>query len=328
MERRTFFGSIAVTALGFTRVSRAQKTEVPVVGFLNLASPLDWAPRVLAFQRGLAEAGYSDGQNVKIEFRWAEGKYDRLPALAADLVQRGVAVIVATGGSPPLLAAKEATSTIPIVFTLGMDPIRLGVVTSFNRPNGNITGVTILGLELAAKRLGVLHELVPKATAAGLLVNPDNESLTEAETTAALDAAHKLGLQVRVKGARSEQEIRQAFAELARERTDALVVGTDAWYETKREQLVALAARHALPTIYPQRESVAAGGLASYGTNLSDAYRQAGNYVGKILSGAKPADLPILQSSTIELAINLKTAKALGLTIPQSLLMRADEVIQ
>jgi len=327
MDRRTFVGSLSAISVGLTVVARAQKTELPVVGFLNLASAADWTPRVAAFQRGLGEAGYTDGRNVRIEFRWAEGQYDRLPTLAADLVQRRVAVIVATGGGPPLLAAKAATSTTPIVFTLGNDPIRLGVVNSLNRPGGNITGITLLGLELTAKRVAVLHDLVPRAAAIGLLVNPANPALAEPEASAALDAARRLGLQLSIQRAHNEQEIEQAFSALAKERADALVVGSDAFYESKRDQIVALAAKYALPTIYPQRESVTSGGLVSYGTNLSDAYRQAGIYVGKILGGAKPADLPILQSS-VEMLINLKTAKALKLEIPQAMLLRADEVIQ
>jgi putative ABC transport system substrate-binding protein len=328
MDRRTFVGSVAAAAIGFPAFARAQKAELPTIGFLSLAAAADWAPRVAAFQRGLAEAGYTDGRNVRVEFRWAEGNYDRLQALAADLVQRRVAVIVATGGGPPLLAAKSSTSTIPIVFTLGNDPVKLGAVTSLNRPGANITGISILGLELAPKRVGVLHEIVPKATSIGLLVNPANERLAEPEAKSALDAARNLGLRLTTLRARNEQEIRQAFANLARDGIEALVVGTDAAYEFRRGQIIALAQQYSLPTIYPQRESVTAGGLASYGTSLSEAYRQAGIYAGKILGGARPAELPVLQLSTVELVINLKTAKALGLAIPQSILLRADELIQ
>jgi putative ABC transport system substrate-binding protein len=328
MNRRTFVRSVAATAMGLTVVARAQKSELPAIGFLNLASAAEWEPRVAAFRRGLAEGGYVDGRNVTIDFRWAEGNYDRLPALAAELVQRRVSVIVATGGGPVILAAKSATLTIPIVFTLGNDPVRLGVVASLNRPGGNITGVSILTLELAAKRVSVLHELVPKATTIGLLVNPDNARLAEPETSTMRDAALKLGLHLSVQSARNESEISQAFSALVRERAGALLIGSDASYESRREQLVALAARHSLPTLYPQRESVAAGGLASYGTNVSDGYRQAGVYAAKILGGAKPADLPVVQSSNVELVVNLKTAKALNLSIPQSVLSRADEVIQ
>ena len=327
MKRRDLLNLLTATAVGFPVIARAQKSEVPIVGFLNLASAVEWAPRVAAFRRGLAEAGYTDGRNVRIEFRWAEGKYDRLPALAAELVERRVAVIVATGGGPPVLAAKAATSTIPIVFTLGNDPVRLGAVASLNRPGGNITGISILGLELAAKRLGVLHELVPQARAIGLLVNSDNERLSGPETRDMLDAAGKLGLHLSVQSARNEREISQAFSVLASQRTEALVIGSDALYESRRGQLVELAAQHVLPTIYPQRESVEAGGFASYGTNLNDAYRQAAVYVGKILGGAKPADLPVLRSS-VEFVINLRTAKTLKLAIPQALLLRADELIQ
>lgn len=328
MDRRRFVRSVAVSAIGLPVVARAQKTDLPIIGFLGLASAVDWAPRVAAFERGLAEVGYADGRNINIEFRWAEGKYDRLETLAVDLVQRRVAIIIATGGGPPLLSAKAATSKIPIVFTLGNDPVKLGAVASLNRPGANITGITLLGLDLAPKRVGLLHELVPKAASIGLLVNPDNERLAEPEARATLDAASNLSLHLNILRARNEQEITQAFAELTRVRIEALVVGSDASYESQRGQIVRLAQQYALPTIYPQRESVTAGGLASYGTNLSEAYRQAGIYAGKILNGAKPAELPVLQLSSVELVINLKTARALGLTIPQSLLMRADEVIQ
>jgi putative ABC transport system substrate-binding protein len=285
-------------------------------------------PRVAAFRRGLAEAGYIDGTNATISFRWAEGTYERLVALASDLVQRHVEVIVATGGGPSVLAAKSATSSIPIVFTLGSDPVRLGVVSSLSHPSGNITGVTMLLIELAAKRLEMLHELVPRAAFIGLLVNRDNDSVAGQEARATLEAARRLGLKLSIVHARSEQEIDQAFLALAHERADAIIVGSDAVYESRRKQLIQLAAQYMVPTLYPQRESAAAGGLASYGTNLDEAYRQAGIYVGKILGGVKPSALPILQLSSVELVINLKTAEALRLPVPQSLLLRADEVIQ
>ena len=327
-DRRAFLRSIAGAMAAHAGFVRAQKSEVPVIGFLNLASQKDWAPRVDAFRRGLAEAGYAEGRNVVIEFRWAEGNFERLPALAAELVQRRVAVLVATGGGPPVSAAKAATATIPIVFTLGSDPVKLGIVASFNRPGGNATGISFLGLDLTAKRVGVLHEMVPKAATIGLLVNADNPRLTEPEMRTTTDAARDLGLRVSVQSARDERDLKHVFAAFARERVEALMIGTDAWFEAQRSELVALASQHALPTLYPQRESVEAGGLASYGTNLSDAYRQAGIYVGRILHGAKPADLPVLQSSKVELVLNLKTAKTLGLALPQSLLARADEVIQ
>lgn len=315
------------TAIVFMVVARAQKSEFPVIGFLNPASAPEWAARIAAFRQGLADAGYTEGKNLTIEFRWAERRYDRLPTMAADLARHHVAVIVATGGSPTVLAAKAATSTIPIVFTLGNDPVRLGLVASLNRPGGNITGVSVLTLELAAKRLEVLHALVPKASVIGILENPDNPAVAGPEPQATQEAARSLGLQLVVLNARNEEEIAAAFAKIAEVHAGALLVGSDALLEARREQLIALAARYAVPTLYSETGIVAAGGLASYAANFNVAYREAGVYVGKILDGAKPAELPILQPSSVELAINLKTAKALGLTVPQSLLMRADEVI-
>jgi putative ABC transport system substrate-binding protein len=327
MRRRDFVSLMAGTAIGFPLVARAQKSEVPVIGFLHPASAPEWVARVAAFRQGLADAGYTEGRNVTIEFRWAEGHYERVPVLAADLARRRVAVIVAAGGGVSVLAAKAATSTIPIVFTAGGDPVKLGLVDSLNRPGGNITGVSVLTVELAAKRLEVLHSLVPQVTVVGMLVNP-NGIFTESEARNTLEAARQLNLQVSIQKARNKQEIDQAFSTFVRARTGALLIGADVFYELQREQLVALAAQHAVPTLYPIRAFVAAGGLASYGANFNDAYRQAGVYAGKILGGAKPADLPILQPSSVELVINAKTAKTLGLTIPQSLLLRADEVIQ
>lgn len=328
MKRRHFLVIAAGAAMVMARAVCAQKPTMPVVGFLNPASAADWGPRVAAFRRGLADAGYTEGKNVTIEFRWAERRYNRLPALAADLVQRKVAVIVATGGSPAVLAAKAATSTIPIVFTLGNDPVRLGLVASLNHPGGNITGVSILTLELAAKRLEVLHALAPNASVIAMLENPDNQAIAGPETRATQEAARVLGLELIVLNARNEEEIAAAFAKIAQARAGALLVGSDALVEARREQLIALAARHAVPALYAQGDIVAAGGFASYGANFKDAYREAGVYVGKILDGANPAELPILQPSSVELVINLKTAKALGLTIPQSLLLRAHEIIR
>jgi putative ABC transport system substrate-binding protein len=328
VKRRHFFLLAGSAALGMPHALHAQKPRTPVVGFLNPASPADWAPRVAAFRRGLSDAGYTEGKNVAIEFRWAEHRYNRLPALAADLVQRRVAVIVATGGSHSVLAAKAATSTIPIVFTLGNDPVRLGLVASLNRPGGNITGVSILTLELAAKRLEVLHTLVPNASVIALLANPDNQVIAQPEARATQEAARGLGLQVIVVNARNEEEIAAAFAKIEQVHVGALLVASDALLEARRDQLIALAARHAMPTLYSETDIVAEGGLAGYGANFRDAYRAAGGYAGKILDGANPAELPILQPSSVELVVNLKTAKALGLTVPQSLLLRADEVIQ
>jgi putative ABC transport system substrate-binding protein len=327
MRRRDFVALMGGAAIGFQVVARAQKAEFPVIGFVHPASAAEWAARVAAFRQGLADAGYTEGRNVTLEFRWAEGNYERLPTLAADLVRRRVAVIVAAGGGPSVMAAKAATSTIPIVFTTGGDPLKLGLVESLNRPGGNITGVSLITLELAGKRLEVLHALVPQATAIGILIDP-NGTVTESEARITLEAARRLDLQLGIQRARNKQEIDQAFSAFVRARTGALLIGADVFYELQREQLVALAAQYAMPTLYPIRNFVAAGGLASYGANFNDAYRQAGVYAGKILGGAKPADLPVVQPSSVELVINAKTAKTLGLTIPQSLLLRADEVIQ
>jgi putative ABC transport system substrate-binding protein len=264
---------------------------------------------------------------VAIEFRWAEGHHDRLPALAADLVSGHVAVLVATGGAGPARAAKAATSTIPIVFTGASDPVESGLVASLGRPGGNVTGVSVFSVELMAKRLELLHELVPKATVIAMVVNPDNAG-AESYTRGAPEATRSLGQQLHVLSARTEQEIDAAFARLAQLRADALVVAPDPFFNVRREQIVGLAVRHAVPAIFDFREFAAAGGLMSYGPSLSEVYRQAGIYTGKILDGAKPGDLPVLQPTNVELVINQKTAKALGLTIPQSLRVRADEVIQ
>jgi putative ABC transport system substrate-binding protein len=317
----------AGAAIELTFAAWAQAAEVPVIGFLNPSSPMELAPRVEAFRRGLAEAGYTEGKNVSVEFRWAEGRYERLAALAADLVRRRVAVIVASGGSRSVLAAKGVTSSIPIVFTLGNDAVALGLVASLNRPGGNVTGVNVLAQELVAKRLEVLHEAVPRAMTIALLENPDNP-VAEPEARAGAEAAQRLHLHLNVLSARNEEEINQAFSAIVETRTDALIIGTDIFYEYRRTQLAALAAQHMLPTMSSNREFVVAGGFASYGANFNDAYRQAGIYAGRILDGTKPGDLPILQPDSVELVINMKTAKALGLTIPQSLLLRADELIQ
>jgi putative tryptophan/tyrosine transport system substrate-binding protein len=299
---------------------------MPVIGFLHGASPGTYAPMMTAFRQGLKEAGYVEGHNVAIEYRWAEGHYDRLPALAADLVRRQVAEIV-TGGTPPALAAKAATSTIPIVINVGTDPVQIGLVASLNKPGGNVTGLVLLVVELAAKQLEVLHELLRTSAAVAMLVNP-NTPVYEPSTKGVRDAARSLGLQLHVLDASTEGEIDAAFEKLIEVRAGGLVVIADPFLTSQRSQIVALAARHAVPAIYGLREFAAGGGLMSYGIDLADAYRQVGIYAGKILKGAKPADLPVQRVVRVEFVINLKTAKTLGLTFPITLLGRADEVIE
>lgn len=322
MDRRTFIARLAGGLLAEPLAARAQKPAMPAIGFLCYASPAQWATYVTAFRKGLNETGYVEGKNLAIEFRWAEGQRDRLPALAADLVRRQVAVLIATGGASPVLAAKAATSVIPIVFTSGGDPVELGLVTSLSRPGGNVTGISIVSVDLVAKRLGLLHELVPKATVIAYIVNPN--PYAESEVAKAQEAARSLGRQLHVLRASSEQEIDAAFASLGQLRARALLVGTNAFFNAQRDQFVTLAVRYAIPAMLEGRESVVAGGLMSYGASFPEVYRQAGIYTGKILNGAKPADLPVLQPTKFELVINTKTAKALGLTIPQSLRVQAE----
>jgi putative tryptophan/tyrosine transport system substrate-binding protein len=303
MRRREFITLLGGAAAAWPLAARAQQqSAMPVVGFLHGASPEGYAPMVTALRQGLSEAGYVEGQNVAIVYRWAEGHYDRLPALAAELVHRQVAAIV-TGGTPPALAAKGATSTIPIIINVGIDPVQFGLVTSLNRPGGNVTGLALLTAELGAKRLEVLHESLPTATVVAMLVNPTTP-LTEPETRGVRDAARSLGLQLHILNASTEREIDTAFGNLAELRASALVVSVDLFLNNQRAQIVALAARHAVPAIYGVREFATSGGLMSYGNDLADAYRQSGIYAAKILKGVKPADLPVQQVVRVEFVIN------------------------
>jgi ABC-type uncharacterized transport system substrate-binding protein len=326
MKRREFITLIGCAA-AWPLVARAQQPPMPVVGFLNAATPQGYARQVSAFLAGLSETGYVDGHDVVIQYLWAAGRNDRLPAMAADLVHSHVAVIAATS-TPAALAAKAATRTIPIVFETGADPIQLGLVTSLNRPGGNVTGVTQSNEEVVSKRLELLHELLPAARVIALLVDPTDPALSEATTKQALASAHILGLELHVLNASSERDFDSVFAKLVELRAGGLVIGPDVFFTNHSEQLAKLALSHAMPTIFQFREFAAAGGLLSYGSDIADSYRLAGNYIGRILKGDKPADLPVQQATKIELFINMKTAKALGITFPLTLLGRADEVIE
>ncbi len=323
MRRRDFIAGLG-SAAAWPAVARAQQPAVPVVGFLHSVSPAPFARMVAGFQLGLREAGYVEGQNVKVEY--PEGQYDRLPALAADLVRRNVAVIAATGGMGAALAAKAATSSIPIVFVSGADPVKAGLVASLNRPGGNITGVSPLLSALGSKRLELLHLLVPKAAVIGVLVNPNYDA--DLQVREVQTAALALGLKLKIVPASTEAEIDKAFTTLVQQGVDALFLANDPYFDSHRDQIIGVAARDGIPAMYYTREFTASGGLISYGTNIADAYRQAAIYTGNILRGAKPADLPVVQPTKFELVINVTTAKALGLQIPDKLLALADEVIE
>jgi putative ABC transport system substrate-binding protein len=328
MRRREFIALLGGTAAAFPLAARAQQATLPVVALIHGRSPDDAARVATPFRKGLAETGFLDGQNVMVEYHWLDGRYEMLPPLMADIARRRVAVIATPGSSPAALAAKAATGTIPIVFGLAEDPTRLGLVASLARPGGNATGVNYLNAELVAKRLGLLRDAVPKANRIAVLVNPANTATTEATLRDISEAARTLGLQIRVLNAGTSREIDTAFGTLVQEPADALFVATDGFLNTRRVQLAILATRYAIPATYPNRDCVEAGGLMSYGTDLSDMYRQVGVYTGRILKGAKPADLPVIQSSKFELVINLAAARALGLTVPGDELSIADEVIE
>jgi putative tryptophan/tyrosine transport system substrate-binding protein len=329
MKRREFIAGLGGAA-ALPLAARAQPASVPLIGYLNGATPALYRDRVGWFLEGLGQVGFVDGQNVAIEYRWANGQYEKLPALAADLVRRQVGVIAATGGIPEVSAAKTATSRIPIVFQTGADPVAAGLVASLARPGGNVTGVTQLSVELAPKLLEMLHELVPAASNVAVLVNPTNPGYPGAEvvTRQLQTAARTFGLHLLVLNARVERDFAGAFEELSQRHADVLVIRADAFFGSQRERLAALALRHHLPAVYPFRDFAVAGGLMSYGGNLAEAMRLAGAYTGRILKGERPEDLPVQQATKLEFVINLKTAKALGLNIPPNLLAIADEVIE
>jgi putative tryptophan/tyrosine transport system substrate-binding protein len=326
MRRRQFISLLGGVAAAWPLVARAQQPAMPVIGFLSGTSPE--TARLRAFRQGLKDAGFIEGENVAVEYRWADDQNDRLPVLATELVQRRVAVIAAIGGIPSAVAAKAATTSIPIVFLVGVDPVRLGLVASLARPGGNLTGINLLNTELAAKRLEILRELVPGAIRIAVLVDPTNAPGTDSTLRDLGAAARAMALQIQVLNASTSLELDAAFATLVSERSDALCVGSTAFLFDRRVQLAQLAARHAVPAIYQDRHHAEVGGLMSYGASLGDAYRHVGVYTGRILKGAKPADLPVVQSTKFELVINAPTARMLGLTVPDKLLATADEVIE
>ena len=327
MRRRELIFLLGGAAISLPFAAHAQQKAMPVIGYLGTGSPSPGAANVAAFRDGLSETGYVEEKNVAIEFRWAEGHYDRLPALTTDLVDRKVDVIVTSGGTPPALAAKSATATIPIVFASVGDPVRVGLIASLARPGGNVTGFSNIAVELIPKQLELLSELVPQATVIAFLVNPNNPG-TERFIGGVQEAARTKGVQLPILKARTESEIDAAFASLVELQAGALLISPEAFFTSRLDQLAALASRHAVPAIYGFREFAASGGLISYGASLTANFRQAGIYAGRILKGEKPADLPVQRPTKFELVINLKTAKAIGLTVPQSILARADEVIE
>ena len=327
MRRREFVALLGGAAAAWPLAARAQQSAMPVIGYLYEGSPEPTAQLLAAFRKGLSESGYVEERSVTIEFRWAQGQYDRLPELAAELVRRRVAVIVAPGGMPAAIAAKAATTTIPIVFGTGSDPVQYGLVASLSRPGGNVTGVSAMNVELTAKRLGLLHDLLPGAARFAVLVNP-NSPFTESAITDLRKAASSIGRQLEVLTASTNHDINAAFATLVQKRADALFINGDAFFTSRVVQLATLAVHHRVPAIYSVREFVAVGGLISYGASFADMFRQVGIYTGRILRGEKPAELPVLQATKFELVINAQTARMLGLTVPEKLLVAADEVIE
>jgi putative ABC transport system substrate-binding protein len=328
IRRREFITLLGGAAVAMPLAAQAQQAAMPVIGLVNGRSPEASVRVARAFRKGLNEAGFVEGQNVTVEYHWLDGQYDRLPSLMADLVRRHVAVIATPGSTPAALAAKAATPTIPIVFGVGADPVEMGLVASLARPGSNATGINFFLADIAAKRLGLLHDLVPKAIRIAVLVNPGNATTAEATLRDIPEAARAIGLQIQVLNATTSREIEAAFASLVRDRADALFVAPDGFFISRRVQFATLAVRHGIPASYSTRDDVEAGGLMSYGTDLMDMWRQAGVYTGQILKGASPADLPVLQSTKFEFVINLQTARALGIEVPNSIQLLADEVIE